>query len=192
MSRFSARPAEAAASPAAAVSVRGAIDALVQSSLVDLFAAYQVAVAPLPRHSAGRLPPVPEVTAAIAFVRKEAQVFSGRMTLSLPSAVLELTKHGSGRDVRGDWARELANQLIGRIKNRLLQFSVRLETGATATLDSGQLSQHLALSASSVRVYSGRTLRGEALVTLEGMPDDSQLVYLGPVNVASEGDVILF
>lgn len=172
--------------------VRGAVDSLVQSSLVELFAAYNVAVAPLPRVTAGRLPTVPEVSAAISFVRKEDVNLPGRMTLSLPAAVLEFSKGGAAGNLRGDWARELANQLIGRIKNRLLQFSVRLETGASSHVDSQALARQLAQGSSDRRIYVGRTLRGEVLVTLDGMPDDVRLVYLGPVNVAVEGDVILF
>jgi hypothetical protein len=35
-------------------------------------------------------------------------------------------------------------------------------------------------------------LRGEVVVTLEGISEDSALSYVGPVNTASEGDTILF
>ncbi len=181
------RPPAATSTPSP--SVRGAVDALVQGSLVDLFAAYGVAVAPLPRHSAGRAPPVPEISSSVAFVNKEAGQ-SGRLTLSLPSAVLDLTRVGDG--LRSDWARELANQLMGRVKNRLLQFSVRLEAGVASTIEPQQLASHLAKAPAGVRMYSGRTLRGEVLVTLHGVPEDSKMVYRGPVDVFSEGDIIIF
>src|SRR5258705_7729181 len=126
MSKFTARaPAPSPSSPSPASGVRGAIDSLVQGSLVELFGAYGVAVAPLPRIAQGRAAAVPEISAAMTFARRAGGVHqSGRMTLSLPTPVLELMKKGDGTNLNSDWARELANQLIGRVKNRLLQFSV--------------------------------------------------------------------
>jgi hypothetical protein len=170
--------------------IRGAIDALVQSALVELFTAYDVAVAPLPRYGQQpRLPAVPEVSAAALFTLQGRSGPPGRLTLSLPSALLD--NMNSSGTLKGDWTRELASQLIGRIKNRLLQFSVRMELGVSSMLDSKALASHLA-QGRAVRIYSGRTLRGELLVTLEGMPEESQLEYVGPVHVASEGTGFLF
>ncbi len=77
--RPTASPGAAAASRFAANGVRGAIDSLVQGSLVELFDAYNVAVAPMPRSSGDRLVVVPEVTAAVS------------LTLQLPTAVLTKT-----------------------------------------------------------------------------------------------------
>lgn len=191
MSRHSARVSELSLPPASNAGVRGALDSIVQSSLVELFAAYDMAVAPSPRVTAQRPPSFPDISAAVAFCRRAPVLVSGRLTLSLPDAVLELTKRGNGSALRVDWARELASQLLGRIKNRLLQFSVRLETGVSSGVDSQTLAARLPLSP-GVLVYTGRSLRGEIIVTLEGAPDESQLVYLGPVNVASEGEAILF
>jgi hypothetical protein len=191
MSRYSARVTDVFPPAEPSTGVRGALDSIVQTSLVDLFAAYDMAVAPLPRGSAERPPSFPDISAAVAFTRRAPALVSGRLTLSVPDAVLELTKRGSVGALRVDWARELASQLLGRIKNRLLQFSVRLEAGTSTAVDSQQLAARLRLSP-GVLVYSGRSLRGGIVVTLEGAPDESQLVYLGPVNVASEGQTILF
>lgn len=191
MTRYSARVTDVFPATAPTTGVRGAIDSIVQSSLVDLFAAYGMAVAPSPRGSAERPPSFPDISAAVAFTRRAPALASGRLTLSLPDAVLELTKRGNAGALRIDWARELASQLLGRIKNRLLQFSVRLEAGNSNAIDSQRLAARLPLTP-GVRVYSGRSLRGSIVVTLEGAPDASQLVYLGPVNVASEGQTILF
>lgn len=191
MSRYSAPAADLAPTSSVAPSgVRGAIDSLVQSALVELFAAYDVAVAPLPR-SSHRVPAVPDVSAAVSFTLRGRFGPPGRITLSLPNQVLEVMMKNSGSSLKTDWTRELANQLIGRIKNRLLQFSARIEVGVSSTLDSKALASHLG-QLGSARIYAGRTLRGEILVTLEGMPDESQLIYVGPVNVASEGSTILF
>jgi hypothetical protein len=196
MNKLRSRPSDVAPPPSSVVSapapsgIRGAIDSLVQSSLVELFAAYDIAVAPLPRYSQlQRVPPVPEVSAAANFMLRGRFGPPGRLTLSLPTAVLENMKNGSS--LKGDWTRELASQLIGRIKNRLLQFSVRIDVGVTSALDSKALAGHLS-KAQGARIYTGRTLRGEILVSLEGTPDESQLIYVGPVNVATEGTGILF
>jgi hypothetical protein len=191
MSRYSARVTDAFPAAGPSQGVRGALDSIVQSSLVDLFAAYGMAVAPSPRGSAERPPSFPDTSAAVAFTRRAPQLLSGRLTLSVPEAVLELTKRSSVGALRADWARELASQLLGRIKNRLLQFSVRLEAGNSTAIDSQQLAARLPLTP-GVLVYGGRSLRGGIVVTLDGAPDESQLVYLGPVNVASEGQTILF
>jgi hypothetical protein len=58
-------------------------------------------------------------------------------------------------------------------------------------VDSKQLALQLE-RAPSARVYSGRTLRGELIVTLDGMPDESELTYVGAGTQPSEGDLILF
>jgi hypothetical protein len=165
--------------------VRVAIDSLVQASLVDLFNAYGVALAPLPRSSTSGSP-LPDVTVAAAF--SQAGAASGRLTLSLPSALLEHMKGGEPTSVRMDWARELASQLLGRIKNRLLPFGVRLESGLLTLLDA-KLAQHQLRDLTSVRAYVGRTLRGLVLVTVEGLPQDSALSYVGTKGTA-EGTLL--
>jgi hypothetical protein len=168
---------------------RGTVDSLVQASLVDLFQAYDIAVAPMPRSARERPPPLPDVSAMIGFSTDSRR--SGRLTLSLPSAVLALMKSVQGGFRQADWARELSNQLMGRIKNRLLQFSVRLQAGLPSNVDSKVLESQLQGS-SSVRAYAGRTLRGEVVATLEGMPSDVELKYVGPGSVATEGETIFF
>jgi hypothetical protein len=164
--------------------VRVSIDALVQASLVELFNAYGVAVAPLPRSSKASTT-LPDVCAAAAF-RNAAD--SGRVTLSLPSELLEHMKGAETTAVRQDWARELANQLVGRIKNRLLPFGIRLDIGALTLLDPKML-QHQLDQQPAARVYAGRSLRGPVLVTVQGLPHDSTLSYVGGVS-AAEGAML--
>lgn len=191
MSRFAARVTDLAMTPVPAAGVRGAVDSIVQSSLVELFAAYGMAAAPLPRVAAQRPPSFPDISAAVAFTRRAPALVSGRLTLSVPEAVLDATKAGSTGALKVDWAHELASQLLGRIKNRLLQFSVRLEAGVATGTDSKTLAARLAFAPGTL-IYTARTLRGEIVVTFDGAPEESQLLYLGPVNVAAEGETILF
>ena len=168
---------------------RGAIDSLVQGSLVELFAAHQVAVAPLPRSSASRVPNLPDVSVALAF-SYAGGANAGRLTLSVPSAVLEQMRGPDGAAVKLDWARELGNQLMGRVKNRLLPFDLRLAIGALTALDSAALERQLQ-NGGNVRIYTARSLRGTIVVTLQGLPEEYKLVYVG-APAPTEGSVIWF
>jgi hypothetical protein len=162
--------------------VRVSIDSLVQASLVELFNAYGVAFAPLPRSP--KPPPLPDVSVAAAF---RSGGSNGRVTLSLPADLLEQMKGAEANAVRLDWARELANQLLGRIKNRLLPFGIRLDIGALTVVEQKLLERQL--QESPGRMYLGRTLRGPVLATLHGLPQDSALSYVGGV-AAVEGAML--
>jgi hypothetical protein len=191
MRKFHANPAYVQSSAPPASGVRGTIDSLVHGSLVDLFGAYKVAIAPLPRSSRPLSATLPDISASVGFTRPGQSLTAGRLTLSLPSSLLEVMSPGTEGTLKADWARELANQLMGRIKNRLLPFNVRLQVGVSSMLDSVKLERQLQGSLDA-RVYTGRTLRGEIVVTFECLPEDSELSYVGPCNSASEGDAILF
>lgn len=178
--------------PSVAGAVRGAIDSLVQGSLVELFQAYSVALAPQARSARDTLPKLPEICACIGFSHGSASKRSGKLTLCLSSAIVSLMKVELASSTRQlDWARELCNQLMGRIKNRMLQFNVRIQAGLPATVEAAQLEEQLR-SSPAARVYSGRTLRGDVLVFLDGLPHESELVYVGLSHVASEGEAIFF
>jgi hypothetical protein len=169
------------------------LDNLMQGALVDLFEAYGVALAPLPRAGA-EAPRSTHLSAAIAFSSAREQtgpVVSGRLTMALPPEVLELMKHGATHGLRhADWTRELVNQLMGRIKNRLLAFGVHLQAGLPVSVGRELLDTQLERG-SGLRVYRGRTLRGDIVATLEGTLKDSELVFRGHPTV-SEGDLIIF
>lgn len=170
----------------AASAGRVALDSLVQGSVVDLFAAYQVAVAPLPS-APGANWPIPEVSATV-FLRSREANDPGRLTLSLPTSLLEQMKGSEPPAVQLDWARELCSQLGGRIKNRLLPFGVRVELGGLSLLNTQVLRDQLERSVGA-RIYAARTLRGLVLVTLQGLPEASTLTYVGAPS-AAEGTLI--
>jgi hypothetical protein len=169
---------------------RGAIDALTQASIVELFAAHGIALAPLPRSAGPTISAIPDASVAVRFNVVGATRQAGRLTLSLPMSLLEQMRAGDATSVRLDWARELANQLTGRIKNRLLPFGVRIDVGSPSPLESQQLKEQLN-KLDNLRVYLGRTLRGQVLATLHGLPDDSSLKYV-EVSSPEEGTLILF
>ncbi len=174
------RPATGGAAP------RGAVNSLVQGSLVDLFAAYNVGLAPLPA-TWGTSWPVPEVSAAAVF-KQRGTGEPGKLTLSLTTSLLDQMKGAEATAVKMDWARELTSQLLGRIKNRLLQFGVQLEIGALSLLAAPAVEERLK-GVQGIRVYAARTLRGLVLVTLQGLPEDSTLSYVGTSSTA-EGTLI--
>jgi hypothetical protein len=155
-----------------------------------------VALAPTPR---GRVnlatQPIPDLSAAVAFTLTTLETprpAPGRLTLSIPEAVFEIMNSQSARRPQlNDWIRELANQLMARIKHRFLQFRVTVAV-SLPTLVAREAMENQRTRFPMQRVYIGRTLRGEVLVTLDMPIDEGKLAYLGAVEVGSEGDVIVF
>jgi hypothetical protein len=113
------------------------------------------------------------------------------MLLCVPLPVLELMGKDLTDETRAmDWIRELTNQLMGRIKSRLLRFQIDLQLG----VPSGAKAQHLiglARPSSRPALYQFRSMRGDVSVALHEMVDESRLVYAG-IDLASEGDILLF
>jgi hypothetical protein len=169
---------------------RGVIDTIIQSSTVELFHTYGAALAPLPRGyrsvaDAQKL----DLHGVITF---SAPGFAGSLTLALPSAVLGLMQTEETRSRRDhDWVRELSNQLMGRVKNRLMQFQVTLQVGLPTVTNRDGVERRTSRS-ESVFIYCFRTIRGQVVVTLAGSIDESVIAYVGGINVASEGDIIIF
>ena len=175
---------------------RGLMDTIVQGALVELFQSCGVAVAPQPR---GRLDmsqlKIPEVSAAITFSLSQsvkATPCAGRLTLSLPEALFTIMKAESMRTPqRLDWVRELTNQLAARIKHRLLPFGAAMQPLLPSLVTRDAL-EGQRVRFPSMRIYLGRTLRGDVLVMVDGNIDESRLVYSGPADVGNAGDVIIF
>ena len=113
---------------------------------------------------------------------------NGTLMLSMHDAVYGLlTPPVSGSSAMNDALRELTNQLIGRIKNRLMNFQVTLRVGLPSATRKQLIKQR-----SPTISYRFRTLRGEIVVTLEGSIHNEPLSYSGRVQVAKEGDFIVF
>lgn len=167
--------------------LRGALHSLVQGALVDLFAAYNVGVAPLP-YTTSLSWAVPEVSVAVRFTRRDEPHGGGEATLSISQALLAQMKGTEATAVQMDWARELTNQFMGRVKNRLLAFGVQLDIGALSHINR-QLMQQRLPGAAGTRVYAARTLRGLVLATLHGLPEEASLSYVG-TSAKSEGSML--
>ncbi len=166
-----------------------ALDTIIQSSTVDLFHSCGIALAPVARKRDHEDIPRYELTGTINF---SGRGFTGTLTLGVPKEAFSLIRQDPNRPFRDwDWVRELTNQLLGRIKNRLTQFQVSLNAGLPSVM-SGEVFDRQRNRSEPTAVYRFRTLRGEIIVTLNGLIDPAVFVYSGTGNIATEGDIILF
>jgi len=90
-----------------------------------------------------------------------------------------------------DWVRELTNQLAARIKHRLLPLGAAMNPLLPSMITREAL-EASRIRFATMRVYLGRTLRGDVLVTLDAAIDESRLNYTGPVDIGNAGDIIVF
>jgi len=170
--------------------MRTMLDVIVQSCTVELFRLWDLPVAPV-RHmqvSVGQH----RYEDLVGVVRFEAPRFSGALTLSLESSVLDgMIQVPTDARRRQDWVREAANQLIGRLKNRLINFQVTLHVGLPTAM-SGRALEVKHRTFDTISVYLFRTVRGKLVVTLEGDIQPQALVYTGATLVPGEGEFIEF
>jgi CheY-specific phosphatase CheX len=171
--------------------LRPLLDALVQSSTVELFQSRGIAVAPLPS-SVGN-PHQPTYFSIAGVVALSAPKATGSISLSWADPVFSLFSPPMPSSTLGarDLLRELTNQLAGRFKNRLLNFALMLSIGVPSVL-SGQALERQRPRRDAEVVYLFRTLRGEVVVTLDLQIDPDALNYSGTSRVAKEGDFIAF
>jgi hypothetical protein len=157
---------------------------------VELFHSRGVAIAPVSvtrkgAHACQKA----ELVGVMAF---SSQAGNGRATLSMESAVYRLfTEIGSEDAAFHDLLRELTNQLVGRIKNRLMQFQVVLRIGLPSAMSPDALGRQRPASPNAVG-YHFRTLRGEIVVTMDGGIDEGSLSYSGGIQIPKEGEFIAF
>jgi hypothetical protein len=180
--------AQDAASQAAA---RTAIDTILQSSAVELFHSQGVAVAPLRPVPLGAQQRFYDWVGLIHF---EAANLSGVLTVSTPVAIWSSRATAgspSDSEPQADWHRELANQLMGRIKNRLLKFQLVMRPRLPSALSGAALELHRKRSASDI-LYRFRALRGDILVVVDAPLERAILAYSGDAQIAREGELILF
>jgi hypothetical protein len=176
---------------AAPAAIRPLLDALVQSSAVELFQSRGIAVAPLPS-SVGNPHQGTYFTLAGVVALSSAKA-NGSLTLSWADPVFSLfTPPVAASSLAGrDLMRELTNQLAGRVKNRLLNFTLMLTIGVPTVL-SGQALERQRPRRDTEVVYMFRTLRGEIVVTMDMTIDGDALNYSNTNRVAKEGDFIAF
>lgn len=168
---------------------RNTLGTIVQSSTVELFQVFEVAIAPI-----SAIKGLPEgleqhLSAASSF---SSPFMTGNLALFVPYGVHSIARHPVQRPYEPkDWTRELCNQLLGRIKNRLHGCDIDLRTGLPLSVTGTLLERHRTGQPPDA-IYGFRTLRGEITVTLTGSIEFSRILYTGKKCAAKEGDVILF
>ncbi len=165
------------------------LETLIQGSTVDLFHTAGIAVAPV---VASRFD-TEEITsrALMASISFGGTGISGTLGLLVPTGVFELVKQDPAHPFTGlAWVQDSVNQLLGRIKSRLLQFQVTIQMGLPMLLDDKALKHMTAQGV--LAAYRFRTLRGEISVTLAGKIDYSRLNYSNQTTFATEGDIVIF
>jgi hypothetical protein len=169
---------------------RQILDIILQSCTVELFHALGVAVAPVARSWTASAPREHfDLVGSSSFSDPKA---NGTLVLSMNDGVYALfSQPAETLNAKSDLLRELTNQLIGRIKNRLLQFQLILRTGLPTVVRKQMLEQQFG-SATPFAAYVFRTIRGEIVMTVHGLIDESALNYAARMEIPREGAFIEF
>ncbi len=166
------------------------LDTIFQAAAVELFQSYDIAVAPM--QASSFVPDAFSKTEISAMTTFKSSALSGWLSLSVPPELFRLLPeqtHLSHR--RLDFVRELTNQLMGRLKSRMIQLQVVLEATLPTLIERQWLLQR-ANDSADLRWHTLRLLRGDIIATLDGKLDQSQVRYTGRAGHGSEGEVILF
>jgi hypothetical protein len=166
-----------------------AVDIILQSSTVELLQSYEISVAPRGRTEVGRYAPNCEAVGIIGF---DGPQIGGILTLAIPNVVYATpTRRGPRNTTHSDWTRELTNQLMGSIKNRLLQFQVKLRTQVPTVLSGAALERHKERTVREV-LYEFGALRGVVSVTVDVSLTRAVLEYSNASLLVGETDLLLF
>jgi hypothetical protein len=161
------------------------LDAILQTSTIELFRSYDVPIAPVGTFiDLDKLEP-DSLGGGISF---SGSGKSGELVLAVPGAILTAMGHGEFR--AQDWVRELANQLLGRVKNRLMRYDVRLSAGVPFALE--LMPVRTRLGGDAARVYMFRSMRGIIFLALRGTMVPGDLRFKGSAPGPEEGDLLVF
>jgi hypothetical protein len=169
---------------------RSIVSLIAQRSCIELFAAYGVAVAPVPQ-----LPGRPVERPGdhlVGMVQVSAPNRRGIIQISASPATLVRMKPGT-KDTRSqlDWMRELANQVSGRIKNKLTRYQLCIQVGLpTATTSTSTNGNQIMKDTDLLFVF--HTLREKVLLGITGGFDDTGLVLQADAPPVTEGEILLF
>lgn len=121
---------ELAGASSEAVSV---IDGLVQDVTRALFDSYSVKL-DLDGSPVAKILESVQMISTIGF---SSATLSGSLLLAIPTRVLERTVPTADANL-ADWSGELANQLLGRLKNQLLNFEVAINLALPVVVSGGE------------------------------------------------------
>lgn len=162
---------------------------IVQSSVVELFRGQNITVAPRPR---GQIPAKLDDTFVGASIGFTSAPISGTLLLLVSRSLFLSANPAQPTAAKSvELTRELSNQLLGRIKNRLLTYRIILQMGLPVAVASNARNLGRGDSPEFLE-YGFQSLRGEVYVSLRGRMDFTAVAYSGALEAANEGDVILF
>ncbi len=172
------------------------IDTLVEAAARALFATHGLRLGAM-RASFGLTPEDHDVASSVGFT---GPAIRGALLMTTRKDVVELAwpselRHQtpSERDVC-DWAGELVNQLVGRVKNGLVPFGLALEQSTPTVVTGWHIHRTPAMTAIARR-YLFDAGRGSIVLYFDAaVPEDFALVQSADESLLSavEGDVQLF
>jgi hypothetical protein len=140
------------------------------------------------------LPREETLVAAIGF---RSPCLSGELVLLAPPSFVEVVLPREVRERRpsariaADWVGELANQLVGRLKNKLLGYGVDVALGTPRAVTDCEIVDFEASMRTIVRL-SLTSREGSLLAMLFTEHADLSLSEATPGVAVSEGDIVLF
>jgi CheY-specific phosphatase CheX len=167
------------------------VDDLTQNATAALFDTYGVQV----EQDGPAASKTPQSAALVSIIGFSSMSLSGSLIMALPRAVAEKTLPVAGASL-GDWSAELANQLLGRLKNQLLRYDLVINMSLPVIV-SGETIQLLANAHQITRYYSFSSKLGKVLIRLDmDMSDNLRLSQSPDVAnldaIVNEGELLLF
>jgi len=169
------------------MSIRNTLDNLLFTSATTLFKAYGITVHETATERKVHTP----ICAAIGFA---GPALTGTVMLCAEPPLVRASKP-LPENVDHEWLAELVNQLMGRIKNRLLAFGIEVHPSTPLILRSERVAP-LGHSGDLAGVVLHHPDGGSAIATIDhDVRDPAKLANLtrdGQPAIPREGDVILF
>ena len=161
---------------------------MVQRSAVELFASIGIAIAPTPAFVATpRFGP----DDLVGIVQLSLNGVKGSLALATSPATMAKAKGPTVAASIQDWLRELANQLGGRLKNRLARYQVAVEVSLPTAFARNALERSVDFKGITT-VYVFRTIKDDVQVVLSGNLGNADLRFSGGDGIVEEGELILF
>lgn len=148
-----------------------------------------------PRHA----PPAASFAASLGFT---ADQLRGTLVLIAPESAIakvlppELAAGASSPDALADWVSELANQLVGRVKNKLLRYGVTVTLSVPSVFRAESLRCYprktsLSVGATSIQL-TARMAEFDAWFDVEVQSDVTFVERASISAPPSEGELVLF
>jgi hypothetical protein len=129
-----------------------------------------------------------QMLAKISFENEAGE--KGTLLLGVPLEIIDAMQLGTRSVSHADWLGELANQYLGRFKNKLLAYGLQLNMGTPFVSTAPVLpAKEIGNAAEWLCVD---TDFGSALAAAEGLPSDDALGKQTTQGFLSEGDLQLF